>query len=710
MAAALGGAAGAQTPTDLYQQALMQERTASRLDSAIALYRRVVDRARNDRRLAARALLGLGRTYEMLGRAEARAAYERLLREYGDQREPAAQARARIAALNPGARKGESGGAPASTAPLVRRISGDAHEFSSGAVSPDGRYVSYTDDATGDVAVLDVTSSQTRRITNKSPGAKSTDFAESSFISPNGLDIAYVWYSDSSGTGRYELRVIRADGGRARVVHMRDVGYLELYGWSPDGKYVLAVVKGNVTDHGALALIDVTTAMVSRLRNFAFTAAFGASFSPDGKWITFAVPANDAFGKNPAIRIIAADGSGEHALVDHPSSNWGPMLTPDGRGIAFRSDRTGNESLWFQEVVAGRAIGEPILLKSDMSGIWPLGFSRDGRLFYTATALRDISVVALDARTGEMHGSPKIVTRRFVGSNIDPDWSPDGQSLAFVSMRGPGAGMAPGTRKLVIVDLATGEQREFSPRLLLFQHPRWSRDGRSLLVVGQDTARNNGFFQLDAITGALTAMTVAPQLTFRPFEWSANGRSVFYARMESPRGTIWRYDLADSTHRPVYAPDSVILARAIAPSLDGGWIAFNATYRPATGARVERSQLLSLVTGELRDLPLPPPLAGGEKARRTSGAYAELAWLPDGAVLGVWYRRSDSTAEFWRVPINGGAPPMLAFESKVRMVTPPRLAPTGTRIAFAISRDDPNMGGVWTIENVLPPRTRTKNR
>ena len=69
---ALGTALSAQTASDLYQRALMAERSAGRLDSAITLYQRVIGRAGTDRALAAHALLNLGRAYEILGRTEAR--------------------------------------------------------------------------------------------------------------------------------------------------------------------------------------------------------------------------------------------------------------------------------------------------------------------------------------------------------------------------------------------------------------------------------------------------------------------------------------------------------------------------------------------------------------------------------------------------------------------------------------------------------------
>lgn len=689
----LASAVRAQTPSDLYQRAVMAERTAGRLDSAIALYQRVVRSAGADRPLAARALLSMGHAYEALGRAEARGAYERLLREYGDQREPAAQARARIAALDPSARR--SGSSSSSTVAMIRRVSRDPHDFRTGTVSPNGRYVSYTNEETGDLAVHDLSSGTNRLLTANGQIERSNGWAAGSMISPNGLDIAYVWYADSAGKRRSELRVVPLRGGISRAVTPRDMAYLELCGWSPDGKSVLAVVgRSSMPDgRGALALVDVERATVHRLRDFAFSSALGASVSPDGKWIVFAVPVHDELGRNPSIRVMAADGSHEHALVDHPSASWRPIWTPNGRGIVFQSDRAGSVGLWFLDVVDGEARSEPVALMSDVRQQELLGFASDGRLFYTPMPLVDISVVALDARTGEVLGEPRSVMKRFIGMNRDPDVSPDGRLLSFVSVRPPGSH----TGLLVIVDLASGDQREFSPPLVAFQHQRWSRDGRSILLVGRALNRDNGFYRFDPVTGTLDALTTSPRLSFIPAAWSADGRSIFYPRIDSAslNTSVWRYDLDDSTHRVVYAPDSLLSVRAIAPSLDGKWLAFNATYRNGAGASAQRSVALSLATHELHAL-------------ESGNGYVSLTSLAGGDVLGLRHRSSDSVTELWRVSLGAGTSRKLAFELRAKTADWPRVAADGSRIAFSIVRDDPNAGGIWTMENFLPAPKKGK--
>jgi hypothetical protein len=42
------------------------------------------------------------------------------------------------------------------------------------------------------------------------------------------------------------------------------------------------------------------------------------------------------------------------------------------------------------------------------------------------------------------------------------------------------------------------------------------------------------------------------------------------------------------------------------------------------------------------------------------------------------------------------------------MVSLPRAAANGSRIAFSIASDDPNAGGIWTMENFLPQPRRPR--
>jgi len=91
--------ASSQSALELYQQALVQEQAAGNLPHAIELYRQAAKEARNDRGLAARALIRAASSYEKLGQPAAAELYGEVLRSFPEQREQVALAESRLVAL-----------------------------------------------------------------------------------------------------------------------------------------------------------------------------------------------------------------------------------------------------------------------------------------------------------------------------------------------------------------------------------------------------------------------------------------------------------------------------------------------------------------------------------------------------------------------------------------------------------------------------------
>ena len=91
-------------------------------------------------------------------------------------------------------------------------------------VSPDGRYLAYTDWTTGDLAVRDLATGQDRRVTNKGPLAKVVEFAEFFMqFSGDGKRLAHIW--DKNG---YEIRLINVDGSGSRFIYRNKPGQGEV--------------------------------------------------------------------------------------------------------------------------------------------------------------------------------------------------------------------------------------------------------------------------------------------------------------------------------------------------------------------------------------------------------------------------------------------------------------------------------------------------
>src|SRR5712691_3254749 len=85
-----------KTPESMLGAALHQEEVQGDLKGAIAAYQKVVATPGVSRKTTAEALVRMGQCYEKLGDSESRKAYERVLREYADQKESAALARGRL--------------------------------------------------------------------------------------------------------------------------------------------------------------------------------------------------------------------------------------------------------------------------------------------------------------------------------------------------------------------------------------------------------------------------------------------------------------------------------------------------------------------------------------------------------------------------------------------------------------------------------------
>ena len=144
--------------SSLLTTAIYEEEVTGNLDKAVELYLDILKKYPDDRPVAAKTLYHLGLVNEKMGKQKASEYFTRLVNSYPDQTELVALAKAKLASLT-----GATGGSGSSTL-AVRRIwsGGDV----TGKVSADGRFLSFTNWETGDVAIRDLTTGQNRLITD----------------------------------------------------------------------------------------------------------------------------------------------------------------------------------------------------------------------------------------------------------------------------------------------------------------------------------------------------------------------------------------------------------------------------------------------------------------------------------------------------------------------------------------------------------------
>jgi Tol biopolymer transport system component len=660
------------------------------LEAAIRDYKKILADYATNRPIAAKALLELGECYEKLGSAEARKAYERLVRVYSDQTEQVASARTRLAALS------GKGGAEGSGL-VARRIWAGPGADIGGGPSPDGRYLSFADWATGgDLAVRDLRTGTNQRVTNKGP--ESNEWAdEGSVFSPDGRQLAYTWYDKDIALN---LRVVGLDGSAPRVLYKsHDMYYVEPFDWSPDGKNLLAVLTGKDYTN-QIAWVSVADGSTRILRTLPWRGTgfgVGVSLSPDGRYIAYDSAPN-ADSANAEIFLLAADGSKEVPLVQDAADNISPRWAPDGKHVLFLSDRTGTYGLWAIQVENGKSVGPAQLVKSDIGRAEPMHFTRSGSFFYGVnTGTFDVYVATLDPATWKLAAAPKKVVGHFVGVNSAPDWSPDGKYLVYTSQRkGLWAGWGP--RRILIRSVETGEEREL-PALFDY-YPwsklRWSPDGRSLLFAGSDGRGREGVYVIDAQTGeaALVVRSAIGEGTSGA-EWSADGSEIFYVQGDSESDHILLHNLKTGQNKELYRGSiEGVKTGAVtnfAISRDGSQLALLVKDKKTQSVALK---VLSAAGGEAREL-LQLPAEGG-----FSG---EMEWTPDGRGI-LFGRERQGTAsqqqitELWHIPAEGGKPEKteLAMEGLRDL----RFDHDGQRIAFSAST---GLGSeVWVLENVLP--------
>ena len=77
-----------------------------------------------------------------------------------------------------------------------------------------------------------------------------------------------------------------------------------------------------------------------------------------------------AFSYHGDIWVTGEDGSNPSRLTDHVARDIFPRFSPDGKWIAFTSDRMGNNDLWIIPIEGGEARQITFHTTSDMMLYW----------------------------------------------------------------------------------------------------------------------------------------------------------------------------------------------------------------------------------------------------------------------------------------------------------------------------------------------------
>jgi len=432
----------------LLQKAIEKEDVEGDLKSAMEIYRRVADDNSAQRELRARALLGLGRCDEKLGR-QAKQVYEQIVRDYGDQ--PAAvQARKRLIEIT----KKEI---PPPTR-RERRIEW-SRLGSMGPADTDGERAVYK---SADSLYLGDLGGRNKRLitsTKRFGWIPCRDFSQVM------LDLL------STPTRQHTLGVIKIDGTGYRTL-IRDDAKNSIFGGdepfamtcSWDDRNVLLFdfsVKSAIP--GQLWIVSVADGQRRVLVDAKGWRVRKAVFSPDGRFVAYEVWPYDSKSRRASRVFIAPVAGGEPHLA-YESAQWeggNPFLTlmdwtADGRYIALKDVRQGNSALFLMPMKDGTATGAETFVRF---GNFDDGYTTSaGALVYEDKAALppDVTVSLASAdQNGHFLDWRSLDLDSNGAGNRWASFSQDGTQIAYTKRDAD-----PIRRDVMVRDLATGQERE----------------------------------------------------------------------------------------------------------------------------------------------------------------------------------------------------------------------------------------------------------
>ena len=402
--------------------------------------------------------------------------------------------------------------------------------------------------------------------------------------SPDGTQVAY---SRFDGNLRTIWLLDRETGEHHQLTEDGFEALSNNYAWSPDGRHF--GFRTTSTGTGDIWVADATTRTVRQLtRHLGNDGSLQWrqglwTWSPDGRWIAFV---SDRGGQTD-IWVVEADGNGAPIRVTDDSRREARLAwSPDGSRLIFNH---ASDELPLG-IVETNGDNPHIFMTARLSD-GPFRLSPDGTtVLFTSTRSGNQDVWSAPVAGGE----PRRLTRSLL-PDIAGRWSPDGRSIAFDSRRA-------GSQDIYTMS-SDGENilaLTSWPGVEIL--PQWSPDGSTIAFTSNHLATGTDIWTVPATGGEPTRIT-NHDAQIGGVQWSPDGRDLIFKTNPSPS------DPRETLNRV---------------SSDGGRVLelfegdFGAAQRSAQWSPDGEALLLDIVEDGYRHLHVMPA-TGGTPRRLTDG-------------------------------------------------------------------------------------------
>lgn len=301
-------------------------------------------------------------------------------------------------------------------------------------------------------------------------------------FSPDGTTVVYV----SSVPGTTTLRAVPAAGGTPTDVSTAGEDVFPLRpGFFPDGRVAYTadgVVRTRKLPSGSATTIPFTAVAYANKPSYharrplrddgiprQVKGIVGPVLSPDGKQVAFRA-LNDLW--------IAPWGGQPANITNDRFFTTDPAWSPDGKTIAYATDRTGKPELWFYDIATRQ---HRQLTKAPGAAVLPAWAPDASRLAFID---ENGTINLADAHTGAV---TKVFGPLFAPGR--PAFSKDGRTLAIAALRPNSRRFREGSSQILTIDLTTGTTayREIMPDRSVstrgLDGPVWSPDGKLFAFI-----------------------------------------------------------------------------------------------------------------------------------------------------------------------------------------------------------------------------------